>query len=393
MQFDTIELAIEALRNGESIIVVDDEDRENEGDLVAVTEWMDDNTINFMAKEGRGLICAPIDRSIAERLKLQSMEQNNTDVYGTHFTVSVDHYKTTTGISAHERTQTARALIDENTNPEDFHRPGHLFPLIAKENGVLTRNGHTEAAVDLARLTGAQPAGVICEIMNDDGTMAKGEDLQSFKERHHLKMITIKSLVAFRKAVELNVNLKAKVKMPTDFGHFDMYGFTTDYSEEEIVAIVKGDLKSNPNVRMHSACLTGDIFHSQRCDCGAQLEASMKYIDEHGGMIIYLPQEGRGIGLMNKLRAYELIEKGYDTVTANLALGFDEDLRDYHVAAEILKYFGLSKINLLSNNPKKFEGLKDYGIEIVDRIELIVPETQHNHSYMETKKNKMGHLI
>ena len=393
MQFDTIELAIEALRNGESIIVVDDEDRENEGDLVAVTEWMDDNTINFMAREGRGLICAPIDKSIAERLKLQSMEQNNTDIYGTHFTVSVDHYKTTTGISAHERTQTARALIDENTNPEDFHRPGHLFPLIAKENGVLTRNGHTEAAVDLARLTGAQPAGVICEIMNDDGTMAKGEDLQSFKERHHLKMITIKSLVAFRKAIELNVNLKAKVKMPTDFGHFDMYGFTTDYSEEEIVAIVKGDLKSNPNVRLHSACLTGDIFHSQRCDCGAQLEASMKYIEEHGGMIIYLPQEGRGIGLMNKLRAYELIEKGYDTVTANLALGFDEDLRDYHVAAEILKYFGLSKINLLSNNPKKFEGLKDYGIKIVDRIELIVPETQHNHSYMETKKNKMGHLI
>ena len=393
MQFDTIELAIEALRNGDSIIVVDDEDRENEGDLVAVTEWMDDNTINFMAKEGRGLICAPIDKSIAERLKLQSMEQNNTDIYGTHFTVSVDHYKTTTGISAHERTKTARALIDENTNPEDFHRPGHLFPLIAKENGVLTRNGHTEAAVDLARLTGAQPAGVICEIMNDDGTMAKGEDLQSFKERHHLKMITIKSLVAFRKAVELNVNLKAKVKMPTDFGHFDMYGFTTDYSDEEIVAIVKGDLKSNPNVRMHSACLTGDIFHSQRCDCGAQLEASMKYIDEHGGMIIYLPQEGRGIGLINKLRAYELIEKGYDTVTANLALGFDEDLRDYHVAAEILKYFDISEINLLSNNPKKFEGLEDYGIEIVDRIELIVPETQYNHSYMETKKNKMGHLI
>ena len=393
MQFDTIELAIEALRNGESIIVVDDEDRENEGDLVAVTEWMDDNTINFMAREGRGLICAPIDKSIAERLKLQSMEQNNTDIYGTHFTVSIDHYKTTTGISAHERTQTARALIDENTNPEDFHRPGHLFPLIAKENGVLTRNGHTEAAVDLAWLTGAQPAGVICEIMNDDGTMAKGEDLQSFKERHHLKMITIKSLVAFRKAVELNVNLKAKVKMPTDFGHFDMYGFTTDYSDEEIVAIVKGDLKSNPNVRMHSACLTGDIFHSQRCDCGAQLEASMKYIDEHGGMIIYLPQEGRGIGLINKLRAYELIEKGYDTVTANLALGFDEDLRDYHVAAEILKYFDISEINLLSNNPKKFEGLEDYGIEIVDRIELIVPETQYNHSYMETKKNKMGHLI
>ena len=381
MQFDTIELAIEALRNGDSIIVVDDEDRENEGDLVAVTEWMDDNTINFMAKEGRGLICAPIDKSIAERLKLQSMEQNNTDIYGTHFTVSIDHYKTTTGISAHERTQTARALIDENTNPEDFHRPGHLFPLIAKENGVLTRNGHTEAAVDLARLTGAQPAGVICEIMNDDGTMAKGEDLQSFKERHHLKMITIKSLVAFRKAV----NLKAKVKMPTDFGHFDMYGFTTDYSDEEIVAIVKGDLKSNPNVRMHSACLTGDIFHSQRCDCGAQLEASMKYIDEHGGMIIYLPQEGRGIGLINKLRAYELIEKGYDTVTANLALGFDEDLRDYHVAAEILKYFDIREINLLSNNPKKFEGLEDYGIE----IELNLSFQKHNITIVIWKLKKI----
>ncbi|HCG75436.1 MULTISPECIES: 3,4-dihydroxy-2-butanone-4-phosphate synthase [Staphylococcus] len=393
MQFDNIELAIEALKNGESIIVVDDEDRENEGDLVAITEWMADNTINFMAKEGRGLICAPIDRSIARRLELNAMESNNTDVYGTHFTVSVDHKTTTTGISANERMLTARALIDDNASATDFNRPGHLFPLIAKDNGVLERNGHTEAAVDLAKLSGARPAGVICEIMNDDGTMAKGNDLQTFKERHNLKMITIESLIAYRKQTESHVELNAKVNMPTDLGIFDMYGFTTDLSDEEIVVIAKGDIRRNENVRIHSACLTGDIFHSQRCDCGAQLEASMKYIDENGGMIIYLPQEGRGIGLMNKLRAYELIEKGYDTVTANLALGFDEDLRDYNIAAQILKYFNIEKIKLLSNNPKKFEGLKEYGINIEDRIELIVPETEHNHSYMETKKTKMGHLI
>ena len=393
MQFDNIELAIEALKNGESIIVVDDEDRENEGDLVAITEWMADDTINFMAKEGRGLICAPIDRSIARRLELNAMERNNTDVYGTHFTVSVDHKTTTTGISANERMLTARALIDDNASATDFNRPGHLFPLIAKDNGVLERNGHTEAAVDLAKLSGARPAGVICEIMNDDGTMAKGNDLQTFKERHNLKMITIESLIAYRKQTESHVELNAKVNMPTDLGTFDMYGFTTDLSDEEIVVIAKGDIRRNENVRIHSACLTGDIFHSQRCDCGAQLEASMKYIDENGGMIIYLPQEGRGIGLMNKLRAYELIEKGYDTVTANLALGFDEDLRDYNIAAQILKYFNIEKIKLLSNNPKKFEGLKGYGINIEDRIELIVPETEHNHSYMETKKRKMGHLI
>ncbi|BBD89708.1 3,4-dihydroxy-2-butanone-4-phosphate synthase [Staphylococcus caprae] len=393
MQFDNIELAIEALKNGESIIVVDDEDRENEGDLVAITEWMADDTINFMAKEGRGLICAPIDRSIARRLELNAMERNNTDVYGTHFTVSVDHKTTTTGISANERMLTARALIDDNASATDFNRPGHLFPLIAKDNGVLERNGHTEAAVDLAKLSGARPAGVICEIMNDDGTMAKGNDLQTFKERHNLKMITIESLIAYRKQTESHVELNAKVNMPTDLGTFDMYGFTTDLSDEEIVVIAKGDIRRNENVRIHSACLTGDIFHSQRCDCGAQLEASMKYIDENGGMIIYLPQEGRGIGLMNKLRAYELIEKGYDTVTANLALGFDEDLRDYNIAAQILKYFNIEKIKLLSNNPKKFEGLKEYGINIEDRIELIVPETEHNHSYMETKKRKMGHLI
>lgn len=353
---------------------------------------MKDETINFMAKEARGLICSPIGSSISDKLSLNPMETNNSDVFGTNFTVSVDHIDTTTGISAHERTLTARALINDASIAEDFNRPGHLFPLIAKDNGVLERNGHTEAA-DLAKMTGAKPAGVICEIMNEDGTMAKGEDLQAFKEKHGLVMITIESLLEYRRINESHVNLNAKVKMPTDFGTFDMYGFTTDFSDEEIVVVTKGEVRPHENVRIHSACLTGDIFHSQRCDCGAQLEASMEYIEQHGGMIIYLPQEGRGIGLMNKLRAYELIEKGYDTVTANLALGFDDDLRDYNIAAQILKYFNVEKVNLLSNNPKKFEGLTEYGINIQKRIELIVPETKYNHDYMTTKKEKMGHLI
>ena len=394
MEFDSIEEALEALRNGDSIIVVDDEDRENEGDLIAVTQWMKDNTINFMAKEARGLICAPISSQIAKRLNLKTMVDGNTDDYGTNFTVSIDHISTTTGISAFDRTATAKALINPDSKPESFHKPGHLFPLVSKEKGVLVRPGHTEAAVDLAKLTGATPAGVICEIMNDDGTMAKGNELQQFKERHQLKMITIESLINYRRKQESEgIELKATVKMPTDIGNFKMYGFQSQYTHEDIVVLGKGEPRTTENVRLHSACLTGDIFHSQRCDCGAQLEASMKYINAHGGLIIYLPQEGRGIGLMNKLKAYELIEQGHDTVTANLALGFDEDLRDYHIAAQILKYFNVQQVNLLSNNPKKFEGLEDYGIKIADRTEIIVPETEHNHHYMETKKLKMGHLI
>lgn len=401
MHFDNIESALKALKDGQSIIVVDDEDRENEGDLVAVTEWMKDDTINFMAKEARGLICAPISKDIAQRLNLHQMVNDNSDVYGTKFTVSIDHKETTTGISANERTLTAKKLIDPSAVASDFNRPGHLFPLVAEDEGVLSRTGHTEAAIDLAKLTNAQPASVICEIMNDDGTMAKGQQLQNFKDKHQLKMITIASLIEYcqqhkqsiNNAMNADLQMKAKVKMPTDVGTFDMYGFTAANTNEEIVVLAKGDIRNLENVRIHSSCLTGDIFHSQRCDCGAQLEASMQYIDEHGGMIIYLPQEGRGIGLINKLRAYELIEQGYDTVTANLALGFDEDLRDYYIAAQILKYFNVEQINLLSNNPSKFEGLKHYGININQRIEVIVPETEHNHNYMETKKIKMGHLI
>lgn len=393
MQFDSIESALEALKNGNSIIVVDDEDRENEGDLVAVTQWMNDDTVNFMTLEARGLICAPISPDIAERLNLKPMVSENSEEYKTAFTESIDHKDTTTGISAKERMMTARALIDDTTQPTDFNRPGHLFPLIARVGGVLVRPGHTEAAVDLATMSGAKPAGLICEIMNEDGTMAKGDDLEEFKEKHGLKMISIEDLMHYRKTHEQHLHEKAKVKLPTDFGIFDMYGFDSDYSNDEIVAIVKGDPKDIENVRIHSSCLTGDIFHSQRCDCGAQLEASMKYIEENGGMIIYLPQEGRGIGLINKLKAYELIEQGYDTVTANLALGFGEDLRDYYHAAEILKHFGVEKIKLLSNNPEKFKGMQHYGIEITERIELIVPECEHNHDYMQTKKEKMGHMI
>ncbi|MGO3049110.1 bifunctional 3,4-dihydroxy-2-butanone-4-phosphate synthase/GTP cyclohydrolase II [Staphylococcus casei] len=393
MKLDSIDTALKALKNGDSIIVVDDENRENEGDLVAVTEWMKDNTVNFMATYGRGLICAPISHSIAEKLDLNPMVNHNSDVYGTQFTVSVDHVNTTTGISAVERTMTARALIDDHATSNDFNKPGHLFPLIAQNNGVLARRGHTEASVDLATLSGAKPAALICEIMNEDGSMAKGEELERFKEEHQLVMISIEDLVKYRQASSSHLEAKAKVKMPTEYGEFDMYGFTTANSDEELVAIVSGEIKETTNVRIHSACLTGDIFHSQRCDCGEQLAASMKYINEHGGVILYLPQEGRGIGLINKLKAYELIEQGYDTVTANIALGFEEDLRDYKDAAQILKYFGIEKVNLLSNNPKKFESLEIYGIDIAKRIELVVPTNKHNQDYMDTKKVKMGHLI
>ncbi|MEB8209061.1 bifunctional 3,4-dihydroxy-2-butanone-4-phosphate synthase/GTP cyclohydrolase II [Staphylococcus succinus] len=393
MKLDSIDTALKALKNGDSIIVVDDENRENEGDLVAVTEWMKDNTVNFMATYGRGLICAPISHSIAEKLDLNPMVNHNSDVYGTQFTVSVDHVNTTTGISAVERTMTARALIDDHATSNDFNKPGHLFPLIAQNNGVLSRLGHTEASVDLATLSGAKPAALICEIMNEDGSMAKGEELERFKEEHQLVMISIEDLVKYRQTSSSDLEAKAKVKMPTEYGEFDMYGFTTANSNEELVAIVSGEIKETTNVRIHSACLTGDIFHSQRCDCGEQLAASMKYINEHGGVILYLPQEGRGIGLINKLKAYELIEQGYDTVTANIALGFEEDLRDYKEAAQILKYFGIEKVNLLSNNPKKFESLEIYGIDIAKRIELVVPTNKHNQGYMDTKKVKMGHLI
>lgn len=393
MQLDKIEEALEALKNGEMIVVVDDEDRENEGDLVAITEWMHDDTINFMAKYGRGLICTPISAEIAEQAGLDSMVKHNNDPHGTAFTQSIDHVHSTTGISAYERTATARALIDDEMTAETFHQPGHIFPLIGKKKGVLERRGHTEATIDLARLTGARPAGVICEIMNEDGTMAKGEQLEQFKDKHHLKMISIEDLVAYIKEKRPMISVEAKIKLPTKFGEFDMYGFTSINDGEEHLALVKGDIKPTMNVRVHSACATGDIFHSERCDCGEQLEASMAYIQEHGGMVLYLPQEGRGIGLMNKLKAYELIEQGYDTVSANEALGFEPDLREYDIAAQILKHFNIRAVNLLSNNPEKLSGLQRYGIQIAQRIPVITETNAHNHDYMQVKKLQMGHLI
>ncbi|QLK86302.1 GTP cyclohydrolase II [Staphylococcus sp. 17KM0847] len=391
--FDSIERALQALKNGEMIIVCDDEDRENEGDLLAITEWMNDDTINFMAKYGRGLICCPIDHSIAQQAGIDAMVHHNTDPHATAFTVSIDHVTSTTGISAIERTKTARALIDPNMSSHTFNQPGHMFPLIANPHGVLGRRGHTEAAVDLAKLTNARPAGVICEIMNEDGTMAKGEKLQLFKEKHNLCMITIEALVAYIKTNETLITEEAKVKLPTRYGDFDMYGFTSDIDRSELLAIVKGDIHEQMNVRIHSACATGDIFHSARCDCGEQLEAAMSYIQDNGGMIIYLPQEGRGIGLMNKLKAYELIERGYNTVSANEALGFKPDMRDYDNAAQILKYFGIQTVNLLTNNPEKFEGLAHYGITMTTRIPLVTELNPHNYEYMQVKKNKMRHLI
>ncbi|ARJ50054.1 GTP cyclohydrolase II [Staphylococcus lutrae] len=393
MKRDTIEAAINALKQGDMIIVVDDEGRENEGDLVAITEWMHDDTLNFMARYGRGLICAPITEDIAKQAGLENMVKRNNDPHETAFTYSIDHVQSTTGISAIERTQTARALIDDEMTADTFYQPGHLFPLIAKSNGVLERRGHTEATIDLALLTGARPAGVICEIMNDDGSMAKGEQLEAFKMEHNLKMITIDDLVVYIKKHRQLISAEAKITLPTRFGTFDMYGFTSKIDQQEHLALVKGDFSTTMNVRVHSACATGDIFHSERCDCGAQLEAAMTYIQQHGGMILYLPQEGRGIGLVNKLKAYELIEKGHDTVSANEALGFEPDLREYDVAAQILKHFGVTSVRLLSNNPEKIHGLTRYGIQIEERIPLVTESNEHNHDYMQVKKHQMGHLI
>ncbi len=389
--FDNVEDAIQELKSGKPIIVVDDEDRENEGDLVAISEYLTAETINFMATHARGLICAPISSEIAQQFGLKLMTETG-DKYKTAFTVSIDHASSTTGISAFERTDTIKALINESS-PTAFVQPGHVFPLIAKDNGVLERIGHTEACVDLAKLSGAKPAGAICEIMNDDGTMARRDDLYQFKRKHGLLMITIDELVKYRKRHYQIIHLESKVKLPTSYGEFDMYGFTSQLDDKEYIVISSGKIKNGMNVRIHSECVTGDIFHSARCDCGEQLEYSMKYIQEHGGMILYLPQEGRGIGLINKLKAYELIEQGYDTITANEALGFEADLRDYTEASQILKYFNIEEIQLISNNPDKFNQLQDLGIHVSNRVPVVIEPNETNASYINTKKHEMGHLI
>ncbi|MFC4599130.1 bifunctional 3,4-dihydroxy-2-butanone-4-phosphate synthase/GTP cyclohydrolase II [Cohnella hongkongensis] len=394
--FDRIEDAIEDLKQGKVVVVVDDEDRENEGDLIALADKATPEVINFMIKEARGLLCVPITQERAEALDLPPMVNHNTDYHGTAFTVSVDHVSTTTGISAHERSLTVQALIDPAARPSDFRRPGHIFPLIAKDGGVLRRAGHTEAAIDLARMSGSAPAAVICEVIKEDGTMARLPDLQTFARERGLKLITIKDLIHYRNEKEKLVKREVSVRLPTDFGTFQAIAYTNEVDQKEHVAFVKGELDGTKPVlvRVHSECLTGDVFHSHRCDCGPQLEAALRQIDEAGsGVLLYMRQEGRGIGLINKLRAYELQEQGLDTVDANIRLGFAPDLRDYGIGAQILKDLGIRDIRLLTNNPRKIKGLEGYGLNVVERVPIQMQENEDNTRYLHAKKAKLGHLL
>ncbi|RKD29551.1 bifunctional 3,4-dihydroxy-2-butanone-4-phosphate synthase/GTP cyclohydrolase II [Thermohalobacter berrensis] len=395
-QFNTIEEAIEDIKRGKMVVVVDDEDRENEGDLVMAAEKVTPEAINFMAKYGRGLICAPMTKERLDELEIEQMVKVNSDPKETAFTVSVDSVETTTGISAHERALTIKKLIDPKATPKDFTRPGHIFPLVAKKGGVLKRAGHTEAAIDLAKLAGLYPAGVICEIMNEDGTMARVPQLMEYVKAHNLKIITIADLIAYKRKREKLVERVSEANMPTKYGDFKIIGYINKLNGEHHVALVKGDVSNGEPVlvRVHSECLTGDAFGSLRCDCGDQLADAMRKISNEGrGVLLYMRQEGRGIGLINKIKAYALQDKGMDTVEANLALGFPEDMRDYGIGAQILSDLGIKKVKLMTNNPKKLSGISGYGIEIVERVPIQVGCNDKNKGYLETKKVKMGHMI
>jgi 3,4-dihydroxy 2-butanone 4-phosphate synthase/GTP cyclohydrolase II len=397
-KLDSIESALEELRQGRIIIVVDDEDRENEGDFIVAAEKITPEIVNFMAKYGRGLICAPLTEERAEELKLDLMVKENTSLHETPFTVSVDliGHGCTTGISAADRAKTIYALSDPSTRPEDLGRPGHIFPLRAKKGGVLERAGHTEASVDLCRLAGLKPVAALVEIMNDDGTMARLPQLFEIADRFNLKIVSIKDLIAYRLKNESLIRKEEEVNLPTQYGTFKLIAFTQITNNLIHLALVKGDVNTNDPVlvRVHSSCVTGDIFGSYKCDCGPQLHKAMEMVEQEGrGLVLYMNQEGRGIGLINKLKAYHLQELGKDTVEANLALGFKDDERDYGIGAQIIRYLGIKKMKLITNNPIKRIGLESYGIEIVETIPLIVQPNPYNFRYLETKRLKMGHQI
>lgn len=393
--FDSIESAIEDIRAGKMVIVVDDEDRENEGDFVLAADKVTPEHINMMVTHGRGLVCVPITRDRAYALNLEPMVVQNTDAMETAFTVSVDYRpSTTTGISASDRSKTIKALTDERSGPADFRRPGHIFPLISREGGVLRRAGHTEAAIDLAKLAGCSPAGVICEIMNDDGSMARLPDLQKVAGRFGLKLITIKDLISYRMKHESLVREAIAIQLPTVYGDFQLHAFEEKLTGGVHLALVKGTWQEDEPVlvRVHSLCMTGDVFGSKRCDCGEQLHTALRLVEEHGaGAVLYMNQEGRGIGLVNKLRAYKLQEEGMDTVEANEALGFKSDLRDYGVGAQMLRSLGVRKMRLMTNNPAKRVGLIGYGLEIVERVPLETEWHPENLKYLQTKRDRMGH--